>query len=49
MNLREYCDVLIREFDRMFDNVVVGNSVRVNFKDDLLNGIFLVHVNKILN
>ena len=32
----------------MFDNVVVGNSVRVNFKDDLLNGLFLLHVKEIL-
>lgn len=47
--IREYCDVLVKGFKKIFDDVVVGNSVRVNFKDDLLNGLFLLHVEDILS
>ena len=46
--MEEFCVLLSREFEVIFKKLVFENSLRINFKEDLINGIFLLHVKEVL-
>jgi hypothetical protein len=35
---------MLNEFDLIWNKMMIENSLRINYKNDLINGIFLVHV-----
>lgn len=44
-SVEDFCQILVKQFELIFTKMIFENSLRINFKNDILNGLFLLHVN----